>query len=33
MGLPLDGIKIIDFTRVQAGPAPTQLLRGSAPLC
>jgi formyl-CoA transferase len=26
MGLPLDGIKIIDFTGVQAGPACTQLL-------
>jgi formyl-CoA transferase len=26
MGLPLEGIKIIDFTGVQAGPACTQLL-------
>ncbi|MEI9974721.1 MAG: formyl-CoA transferase [Ignavibacteriota bacterium] len=26
MALPLDGIKIIDFTQVQAGPACTQLL-------
>src|SRR6201992_377366 len=26
MGLPLEGIKIIDFTGIQAGPACTQLL-------
>jgi formyl-CoA transferase len=26
MGLPPEGIKIIDFTHVQAGPACTQLL-------
>ena len=26
MALPLEGIKIIDFTGVQAGPAGTQLL-------
>jgi len=32
MELPLEGIKVIDFTGVQAGPRVRSCWRGSAPM-